>query len=152
MSIADLRQRQKGRVWALTNFEVPEKAGALNTLAILADESGYFFAELAGVEGQETIRGSSTISYRHSENPTLTYPAGRHYELPPCPSQDGRRSEIRDRRTSPGGTVCYVRRIREPPALPSRLRATRRSLAPRDRAPCSRRKSRPVRRSQFSCR
>jgi len=84
---------------------VPEKAGAWNTLAILADESGYFFPRLADLDGLKAIRGSSTMSYRHSENPTLTYPAGRHYELPPCPSRDGRRSEIRDRRTSPGGTV-----------------------------------------------
>ena len=59
MSIADLRQRQKGRVWALTNFEVPEKAGAWNTLAILADESGYFFPRLADLDGLKAIRGSS---------------------------------------------------------------------------------------------
>lgn len=72
MSITDLRQGQKGGAWALTNFEVPEKTGAWNTLAILAHESGYFFARLANLDGLKAMQGSSTMSYRHSENPTLT--------------------------------------------------------------------------------
>lgn len=66
MSIVDLRQGQKGGVWALTDFEVPEKAGAWNTLAILAHESGYFFARVVDLDGLKAMRGSSTMSYRRS--------------------------------------------------------------------------------------
>jgi hypothetical protein len=56
------------------NIEGREKAGAWNTLAILAHESGYFFARLADLDGLKAMRGSSTMSYQHSGNPTLTRP------------------------------------------------------------------------------
>ena len=65
MSIADLRQGQKGGVRALTDFEVPQKAGAWNTLAILADELGHTFARLADLKGPKTERGPSTTSSWH---------------------------------------------------------------------------------------
>lgn len=63
----------EGRVRALANFEVPEKARSRNTLAILAHELGQLIAELADLEGQKIERGSSTISSRHPENSTLSW-------------------------------------------------------------------------------
>lgn len=63
-------------------------------LAILAHESGYFFARLADLDGLKAMRGASTISYRHSENPTLTRPGGE--TLPVAALPISRREAVRD--------------------------------------------------------
>lgn len=73
---------------------MPEKAGTRNMLVILARESGYFFARLAGLDRLKAMRGASTMSYRHSENRTLTRPDRETLRVAALPIS--RREAVRD--------------------------------------------------------
>lgn len=73
MSLADLRDLQNSVTKAISTFETPQKAEARGKVEMLARDLGFTLAELAELEEPKRKRAPSTKTYRHPENPALTW-------------------------------------------------------------------------------
>ena len=73
LSLADLRDLQKSVAKAISTFEARQKAEAREKVEMLAKELGFTLAELAGLGEPKRKRSPSTKTFRHPENPTLTW-------------------------------------------------------------------------------
>ncbi len=95
---------------------MPQKAGAWNTLAILAHESGHSIAEMVELEGQKTERGSSTMPSWHPEMPD--HHMARPGDTPGCglahlEARGGPKAVIGKR--SSNSSFCCLSLTRAPP-------------------------------------
>ena len=72
MSLKELRQVQRDLTKAISTFEDRHKAEARAKLEAIAQEMGYSFADLIGVE-VKTTRAPAVAKYRHPENAALTW-------------------------------------------------------------------------------
>ena len=73
LSLADLRELQKSVAKAISTFEARQKAEAREKVEMLAKDLGFTLAELAGLGEPKRKRSPSTKTFRHPENPTLTW-------------------------------------------------------------------------------
>ena len=73
LSLSELRKMQNDVAKAIATFEDRQKAEAREKVEMLAKDLGFTLAELAGLGEPKRKRSPSTKTFRHPENPTLTW-------------------------------------------------------------------------------